>query len=200
MPAPDLLKSAMLLLLLAATAQAQNASPTNVVTGSCRVTFEGTSTLHAFAGEIASMPLNVVVHGAPDQPRTVHCELIIPVTSLTTRHKKRDRNMYAMFRADQFPKLHLRAAGVPLAALNPGEEGVAEPPRIPLGIEIGNVTNRIDARVVNRRVVDPGQEFDLECEISLSLFGLQRPSAMLGTVRVGDVVKVRARVKLDQPL
>jgi polyisoprenoid-binding protein YceI len=109
---------------------------------------------------------------------------------------RRDRNMRAMFGADHFPRILAdfpRVESSAFAAARSGGEG-----QIDFRLTIRDVTHPVAATVSHWAQAGDGASFDAEFEISLESYGLEVP-AVLGLLRVKDIVSVRAHVTLALP-
>lgn len=167
--------------------------------GHCDVIFEGDSTLHAFTGDIPSVPLAVTCVTNDSGEALLNTRIEIGPRQLTTHHAKRDANMYKMFQPDRFPKLVAVITNAPLAVANLSPSITSTNPGIlPLKLTFCGITKEVRATTIHPLRVAEGWEFELETEISLKDFKLKPPSALLGTIAVRDRVKVKAHVKLQK--
>jgi hypothetical protein len=165
--------------------------------GRCDVEFKGTSTLDSFTGDITNVPLTVVcqTNGAGDVLLNTRCEL--SPLRLITHNKRRDANMYKMFQPERFPNLIVVVTNASLAEAN--LSGTSKGPGVLLvQMTFCGATKEVRALTLNPEPFAEGWEFELETDLSLKDFKLKPPTAMLGTITVHDVVKVKAHVKLQK--
>lgn len=167
--------------------------------GTCNVVFEGDSTLHGFTGDITNLALVVVCDTNSTGGAVLNTRLEIAPKQLSTHHEKRDKNMYAMFQSDKFPKLVAVVTNAPLAAakLTPadaaGTNGV-----LPVQLTFCGITKEVSAKTTNQKPHPDGWEFDLQTDVSLKAFKLESPSVMFGVISVDDKVVIKAHVQVKQ--
>jgi polyisoprenoid-binding protein YceI len=173
------MKTSILLLMLSSSLTL-HAEPVVLKTTAA---FHGTSTLHDFDGTGTASPAKA--DWRPEEGGGVlNAEAIVfEVTSLTTDHKKRDRNMMRMFEPDTFPTVTGTVKDWKLGGDHNREAH---------GIRIGIHDQTLDVPVTIDSLEQTDEGLVLHCSFSLSLkaCGLKRPSAALGVIRVGDEVKV----------
>ena len=185
-------RPAALLLLLSATS-----SFAGEVRGTCDVRFQGTSTLHDFPGRGVCRPFTApMVHDAAGRAILPSVEVEVPVDGMDTGNKSRDGQMRGMFQADRFPRIRASVRDVDLDRLRE-EMGKDPEGRAPLDIllRIRDVERRVSATASNLKETGERVAFALEFPVSLKEFGLKPPS-VLGIIRVGDKVSVKATFDL----
>jgi hypothetical protein len=168
--------------------------------GRCDVVFAGDSTLDSFSGDITNVPLRVLC-GTNDSGKAVlNTRIEISPLQLNTHNKKRDANMYKMFRPESFPKLVMVVSNAPLdaAQLVTAGPGGSGPGVLPVEVTMCGITKEIRAATLNLEVVAEGLEFDLQTDLSLKEFKLEPPTILFGAISVRDIVKVKAHVKLQK--
>jgi polyisoprenoid-binding protein YceI len=123
-------------------------------------------------------------------------EVEVPVAGMDTRNTTRDGKMREMFLAERFPRIHAAAHDVDVERLRvetgKGREGVAS---IDLLLRIRDVERKVRATAGNLKESGERVTFDLEFPVSLGEFDLKPPS-VLGIIRVGDKVSVKATFTL----
>jgi polyisoprenoid-binding protein YceI len=123
-------------------------------------------------------------------------EVEVPVAGMDTRNKSRDGQMREMFRSDRFPRIHAVARDVNVGRLRveigKGRDGDAS---IDLLLRIRDVERKVRATASNLKESGERVAFDLDFPVSLREFDLKAPS-VLGIIRVGDMVSVKARFTL----
>ncbi len=167
--------------------------------GKCDVRFRGTSTLHAFTGNVPCQPFQVGAADTTDGKTVIPgAEVAVLTAAMDTGNKTRDRQMRAMFQSDKFP----RVRGI-FGRIDPekirqefrrSREGT-----VPLDftLAIRDIERPVHAVASNFRETDRGVSFDVDYDVSLSDFGLVPPKAFFGLVSVGDKVTVRTTVRLE---
>ena len=152
---------------------------------SCAITFTGTSSLHDFEG---TMP---AVSATLQQASTDrwNSEVVVPVSSMTTDNGSRDAKMRDMLNAERFPDIR--------ATFRDIDPRTARDAHTLAGsLTIAGTTHEFTAKLENWQEQGSRISFDAASDVSLSNFGLVAPS-VLGLVRVGDVVAVRAHVSVE---
>jgi hypothetical protein len=163
------------------------------------VIFKVDSTMHAFTGDITNIALVVFCETNSAGEAVLNTEIEIAPGQLTTHHKKRDADMNKMFRPELYPKLLASVSNVPLAAVIPAPgPPPAHPGRFPVRLTFCGVTHEVQATTLNSQMQADGWTFDLATDVSLKAFHIVPPSAMLGIMRVGDIVVVRAHITMNK--
>lgn len=167
--------------------------------GRCDVVFKVDSTMHNFTGDITNIALVVFCDTNASGEAALNTKIEIAPRQLTTHHEKRDADMYKMFRPDLYPKLLAVVSNAPLAAakLAPGT-APSLPGRLPVRLTFCGVTREVMAKTLNPQPQSDGWTFDLVTDVSLKAFHIVPPSAMLGMLKVGDIVVVKAHVTVKK--
>ena len=167
--------------------------------GRCDVVFKVDSSMHAFTGDITNIALVVFCDTNAAGEMVLNTQIEIAPRELTTHHKKRDADMYTIFRPERYPKLLASVSNAPLAAANlaPGP-APSRPGRLPVRLTFCGVTNEVQATTLNPQPQAEGWSFDLVTDVSLKAFHIAPPSAMLGILKVGDIVVVKAHVTVKK--
>ena len=180
-----------LLLLTAASAFAGE------VRGTCDIRFQGASTLHDFPGKGACIPFNAsMVRDAAGRSFLPSVEVEVPVAGMDTGNKSRDGQMREMFQADRFPRIHASVRDVDVDRLREamGKDPEGKAP-LDLLLRIRDVERKVRATAGSLKETGDRVGFALEFPVSLKEFGLKPPS-VLGIIRVGDKVSVKAAFDL----
>ena len=167
------------------------------IRGACDVAFLITSTLHDVPGSARCMPFGAVLaRDAAGRQVIPTVEVEVPVAGMDTRNTTRDGKMREMFLSERFPRIHAAAHDVDVERLRvetgKGREGVAS---IDLLLRIRDVERKVRATAGNLKESGERVTFDLEFPVSLGEFNLKPPS-VLGIIRVGDKVSVKATFTL----
>jgi YceI-like domain len=167
------------------------------IRGACDVAFLITSTLHDVPGSARCMPFGAVLaRDAAGRQIIPTVEVDVPVAGMDTRNTTRDGKMREMFLSERFPRIHAAAHDVDVERLRvetgKGREGVAS---IDLLLRIRDVERKVRATAGNLKESGERVTFDLEFPVSLGEFDLKPPS-VLGIIRVGDKVSVKATFTL----
>ena len=173
------MKRTLAILTLALAALAASAERFAPAAGSS-ITVEGTSTLHEWKMESAT--INGTVDS--DAPAAV---VTIPVTSLKSPHAKMDKLMAEALKAKEFPQIRyeLMEANVPnTPAFNVKTKG---------RLTIAGVTRELVMDVQGTKSADGRYTLTGTAPVKMTAFGIKPPTAMLGTIKTGDDVKVTFR-------
>ena len=167
------------------------------IRGACDVVFLITSTLHDVPGSARCLPFEAVLaRDSAGRQVIPTVEVDVPVTGMDTRNTTRDGKMREMFLAERFPRIHAAARDVDVerlrVELGKGREGKAP---LDLLLRIRDVERKIRATASNLKETGDRVTFDLEFPVSLGEFDLKPPS-VLGIIRVGDKVSVKAAFTL----
>lgn len=154
------------------------------------VHFSGTSTLHDFSG-LATSKVARVKWTPAEQSIFLSAEAIeFNVASMTTHHKKRDKNMMKMFQPAEYPLI--------TGSLKNWELGNSQKNEAVLLLKIQKKMLEIPVTLSAVTQDKEGLHFSSEFTISLKAFGLKRPSA-LGVIRVGDEVRLKVDTTVRKP-
>jgi len=163
--------------------------------GECEIHFVGSSTLHDFSGQVHSHPFALAYRiDESGAPGSWSGSIEVPVAEMDTGIERRNRKMFEMFDADSFPLIVAdfpRLGGDALARARSDDEIDLD-----FDLTIREVTRPVAAKLSNWTETERSASFDAEFELSLAEFGLE-PPAVLGLIRVGDAVVVRAHVVVD---
>lgn len=165
--------------------------------GSCQVEFSGTSTLNDFSGRAACSPFILSVTEGGKSGLTFERLIIsVPVASMDTDSKKRDKKMHAMLEIEKFPLItgqliELTAEKVQsFAAGRSDKKGTIE-----FSLKIRDIVQPQTTQVSNLQEDDKQLSFDLEFDLSLKSYQLKPPS-ILGLIRAGDQIHLKIPVHL----
>jgi hypothetical protein len=153
--------------------------------GKAQVVFTGTSTLHDFEGKVSAP-----VTGAHSEGQDWTLQSSVAIANMSTDNPSRDKNMWAMFHADRYPELTVSTSISKMPA--PGKSVEVE-----LELNIADHQGKVMGTLTSTTDLRGGENFRLDFPVSLEAFGLERPTAMLGMVKVGDVIRVSAVIHLE---
>jgi hypothetical protein len=184
----EIIAGVIAILLLATTATALT------LEGNCDIRFFGQSTLHDFDGHVSCQPFTLTSTGRTGIMRQPVVKIL--VAEMTTDNSNRDQRMFAMFEQESYPQIQGvfddLDANVVLQQL---QETETAPGPLEFDLRIRKVKKRVQA-VTRDLVVSPEEiSFVMEFPLSLASFQLEAPR-VLGFIRVGDQVRVEARVFL----
>ncbi|HPG00564.1 MAG TPA: YceI family protein [Kiritimatiellia bacterium] len=179
-----------MLVALAFAVSAQRICAAEAWRGEADIEFSGTSTLHDFEGNVKADPFiaNVSIDG---KTATLGGTVVVAVVQMNTGHSKRDANMRKMFDSLHFPRI---VGVVDPVQIDTGAARL----RVPMKLTIRDQTQTVSAKIKGWKTDGNSVQFELEMTLSLKESGLVPPT-ILGIIRVGDAVPVRAHVVLKGP-
>lgn len=190
-----LLASLAVLLGLQAHASAQNS--TTQWKGSAAIIFAGTSTLHDWSGTVKAQPfITTVAMTDADKPSSIKARVEVKTVEMDTKELKRDENMRKAMRAGDFP-LVIGEFDTQFSQLTSGSSTSTSPQVLPFKLTILGKTQSATGTISNWKQKGDSASFEMDFDVSMKAYGVKVPSVML-VIRVGDVVKVHARVTLEK--
>lgn len=175
------------LLLLAGLAGAERFASS---TGSL-VRIEGTSTLHAWKmegaviqGQITAPPLEQWQNGKA----ATNVAVAIPVTSIRSEHAKMDKLMAEALKAGANPEIRYQQTEAILGDSNGNTFAMTSRGKL----TIAGVARDVELAVNGAR---DGNKYVLTAQVPIRMsdYGIKPPTAMMGTIRTGNDVKVTIR-------
>lgn len=176
-----------LLVFLAGVAAADRYTP---ATGSL-VRIEGTSTLHdwkmegtTISGSVSAPPIEQWTNTAP----ATEASISIPVTSIKSEHAKMDKLMAEALKAGTNPMIRYELTNAVLA-----QPGTAFVLNTRGKLTIAGVTRDVEMQITGNRNANNTYTLTGQLPIRMSDYGIKPPTAMLGTIKTGNDVKVTFR-------
>lgn len=161
------------------------------------VTIHGTSTLHEW--DVKGSTINGSIDANPELSKGMNAEswkkagdppatvkVVIPVTSIHSESAKMDSLMLKALKAKAFPEVRYEMTGATPAANSSSVKSRGK-------LTIAGVTRDVVMDVTATRDGDTRYVLTGASSIKMSDYGIKPPTAMLGTIRSGDVVKVTFR-------
>jgi polyisoprenoid-binding protein YceI len=162
--------------------------------GTSKIQFDGTSTLHDWGGKVDAQPFATkVTTDASGNPTRVEARVTVEAAKMDTAESKRDANMRKAMKADEYP-LITGVIDAPFAAIRQGD---AAPATLPLKLTLLGKIQNLTGKISNWKLNGDKASFDLNFELSLKNSGIKVPSVLL-FIRVGDTIKVRCAVELKR--
>jgi polyisoprenoid-binding protein YceI len=193
--------TAAALTLLATTLSAQTAVRLQLAPGS-QLSFDGTSTLHGFTCTTSTMQAYIDVDPSYQTANLstiahpiVNVQVVIPVRSLKCGGEL-ENNMYKTLNATQFPYVIYKLTGYDMVAETATASKFSATTRGAL--TIAGKENPIQRTIDASRGSDGVVSASAQQAIKMSAFGIKPPTFMLGTLRVGDQLKVKFTLKATQ--
>jgi polyisoprenoid-binding protein YceI len=194
--------TAAALALLATTLSAQTSAVRLQLAPGSQLSFEGTSTLHGFTCTTSTMQAYIDVDPAYQTANLnslthpiVNVQVVIPVKSLKCGGDL-ENNMYKTLNATQFPYVIYKLTGYDMATETATASKFSAATRGEL--TIAGKENPLQMTIDAARASDGVVSATAEQTIKMSAFGIKPPTFMLGTLRVGDQLKVKFTLKATQ--
>lgn len=158
------------------------------------IRIEGTSTLHDWKmegttidGKIAAPPLNQW-ENAQWKSDASDVLVAIPVKSIKSEHAKMDKLMAEALKADANPTIRYELTSAVLVQSNPTIQLDTRGK-----LTIAGVTRDVAMQVNGTREAAGAYVLTGQIPIQMSDYGIKPPTAMMGTIRTGNDVKVTFR-------
>lgn len=164
---------------------AENPPTTQSLPAQALIHFSGTSTLHDFGGQLPTEPFSLILSNG-----VWFASAEVLSGRMATANEKRDRKMHQMLGTNAFPEIRGVLAGAPV----PDAAGT----NVTLSLIIRDQTNAVPVRISAWSETSREIKFHADWEVSLEDFGLKPPS-VLGVIRVGDRVKLKADITAIKP-
>jgi len=191
------------LMAVAVTAQAQSASAIRLDPTS-EVTIEGTSSMHAFHCKTNKIMAYVDVDPGYTKDLTkiarpiASVKVNIVVRTLTCGNGQMDKNMYSTLDADKNPIIRYTMSGYDIL------DGSAKPSAFVAKttgtLVISGQEKIINMKINAERLSDGKATAQGEESVLMTDFGIQPPSFMFGTLKVGNEIKVKFNLKAGPEL
>ena len=153
------------------------------------VRVEGTSTLHAWTMESPAITGQIQSPTPDNWNAAAKAVVTIPVASIKSEHAKMDKLMADALKAKTHPEIRFEMTSATPRSAN-GDAFVLETKG---RLTIAGVTRDIAFDVQGTRVADGKYILAGQAPIKMTQFGIKPPTAMMGTIRTGDDVKVTFR-------
>ena len=179
------------LLALAATITfgvAANAERYAPATGST-VKVEGSSTIHAWTMQGSTIKGEISAPTPDNWNAPAKAVVSIPVTSIKSEHAKMDKLMAEALKANANPEIRYEMLEATPASNNANAFVLKTRGKL----TIAGVTKEIAMDVQGTRNPDGRYTLTGTAPIKMTSFGIKPPTAMMGTIKTGDDVKVTFR-------
>jgi polyisoprenoid-binding protein YceI len=188
--------------VVATTAGAQATDGVRLVLGpQSELTFEGTSTMHAFHCKTTKLDVTVNVDPAYVEARLSKLnrplktvDVVIPVKSLSCGSGGLEKNMLKTLKADQYPDIRYRLSTYLI-------DGAATDDGMTLKV-VGTLTiagqqKPIEMLVKTNRSADGNATASGTQSVLMTDFGIKPPVFMLGTLKTGNKITVSFKLNMS---
>jgi hypothetical protein len=162
--------------------------------GEADISFDGTSTLHAWGGKVSAKPYATkVTLDAAGKPVRIKADVAVEAIKMDTEEAKRDENMRKAMKVTDYPLIH---ASMDAAADQIAGDGKT-PTKLPMTLTLLGKPQQVLATITNWKLTGGKATFDLDFSVSMKASGISVPTLLL-FIKVGDSIKVHASVTLTQ--
>ena len=193
------------LMAVAVTARAQSASAIRLrLDPASEVTIEGTSSMHAFHCKTNKIMAYVDVDPGYTKDLTkiarpiASVKVNIVVRTLTCGNGQMDKNMYSTLDADKNPIIKYTMSGYDI--LDGSAKPTAFVAKTTGTLVISGQEKVISMKINAERLSDGKATAQGEENVLMTDFGIQPPSFMFGTLKVGNEIKVKFNLKAGPEL
>ena len=178
--------------LIAAAAVNANAQAKATLAPASKIWIEGTSNVHDWKMQAtqldAQIELDAAGLAAAPAQMLKSVKLTIPAKALKSEHDKMDENARKALKADKNPDI--------IYTLTKVEEVTAETKdgftlKAAGTLNLAGVENTVMAEIVATRLADGSIKATGTVPVKMTAYQVKPPTAMLGTIRCGDEVKVK---------
>ncbi len=169
---------------LAASAEKFLGTPTGSI-----VRIEGTSTLHAWEMESPSIHGQISAPTPDNWNAPAHAVITIPVASIKSEHTKMDKLMADAMNAKTYPEIKFEMTSATPRSANANAFVLETKGKL----TIAGVTREVAFDVQGSRNADGKYTLAGQTPIKMTQYGIKPPTAMMGTIKTGDEVKVTFR-------
>lgn len=150
---------------------------------------EGTSTLHNWTMKGSTIQGEINAPTPDNWNAPAKAVVTIPVTSIKSEHGKMDKLMADALKAKEHPQVRFEMTEATPADATANVFTLETKGKL----TIGGVTKDIALDVQGTRGADGRYTLTGEAPIKMTAFGVKPPTAMMGTIKTGDDVKVTFR-------
>ena len=186
----------------ATTAGAQATDGVRLVLGSqSELTFEGTSTMHAFHCKTTKMEVTVSVDPAYAEGRLSKLnrplktvDVVIPVKSLSCGNSGLEKNMLKTLKADKYPEIRYQLTTYQIAGA-PTDDAITL--QAVGTLTIAGQQKTIEMLVKSNRGAEGNATATGTQAILMTDFGIKPPVFMLGTLKTGNKITVSFKLNMS---
>jgi polyisoprenoid-binding protein YceI len=190
-----------LVAVVAASAGAQATDGVRLVLGpQSELTFEGTSTLHAFHCKTTKLEVTVNVDPTYMEARLSKLnrplktvDVVIPVKSLSCGNEGLEKNMFKTLKADKYPEIRYQLSTYQIASAATDDGMTLQ--------AVGTLTvagqqKTIEMLVKTNRGADGNATATGTQSVLMTDFGIKPPVFMLGTLKTGNKITVSFKLNM----
>ena len=180
-----LIVSAFMLISATVSAQVLQFLPKN-----SSITINGTSNLHDWKSSTSQVK-GQLVFANDNELKSLHVE--IPVKSIKSGEKLMDSKTYETLNADKNPNIVFRMTDVVSAQRNGNDLNLT----VSGNLTIAGQTKKVILKAKGKTNGAGVYNFNGDIQLKMTEFGMKPPTALLGTMKVGDQVRLQFDVSLQ---
>jgi len=178
--------------LIAAAAVNANAQSRATLAPASKIWIEGTSNVHDWKMQATQLDAQIELDaaGLAAAPATMikSVKLTIPAKALKSEHDKMDENARKALKADKNPDIIYTLTKVEAITAETKDGFTLKAAGT---LNLAGVENAVTAEIVATRLADGTIKATGTVPVKMTAYQVKPPTAMLGTIRCGDEVKVK---------
>lgn len=155
------------------------------------ITINGTSNLHDWKSKSETIKGELILAG---ENQVKSFSLDIPVKSIKSGEKLMDSKTYETFNADRHPNISFRLTDVSNLQINGNNVNVV----FNGNLTMAGATKKIAIKATGKNIKAGTYTFNGSVNLKMTDFKMQPPTALLGTMKVGDGVKLAFDITLEE--
>ena len=152
---------------------------------SSKMSVLGTSTLHDWESIVEDFSASASVENG----KIANVNFTAKVKSIKSGKGGMDKNTYKAMKADNFPNIKFTAKELNVSGTNLSGSGQ---------LTIAGKTKTIQSNFSYEKWTDDAFQIRGEVELIMSEYGIDPPTAMMGTIKTGDKVTIKFEILLKQ--
>jgi len=178
--------------LIAGAAMTANAQSRAILAPASKMWIEGTSNVHDWKVEAnnidAQIELDAAGLAAAPAKMVKKVTITIPVKSLKSEHDKMDDNIRKALKADKYAEIVYTLTSVESVSAETKDGFTLKTAGT---LNIAGVENAVSSEIVAIRLADGTIKATGSVPVKMTAFQVKPPTAMFGTIKCGDEVKVK---------
>jgi polyisoprenoid-binding protein YceI len=154
------------------------------------MTIFGTTNVHDFQSKVTQASGELVINSSK-QAQSLDVE--IPVISIKSNEKAMDNKTYEAFKAPKNPTITFKMLEASSLQVTGNNINVT----VTGNLTMAGVTNKITLKTTGKIVKAGVYEFSGSVTLKMSDYGMKRPTAMLGLMKVGDAITLKYDVTFE---
>jgi len=166
-----------------------NAQSLKVNPKASTMTIYGTTNVHDFETNVTQISGEAVMSGSKLQSMYIS----IPVKSIKSKEKLMDTKTYDAFNADKYATITFKMTEVNSLQINGSDVNAT----VTGNLTMAGVTKRVVVKATGKNTRNGVYLFKGSIALKMSDFNMKAPTAMMGMMKVGDVVTLKFNVSFE---